>query len=63
MKIYLGSKSELKYRALKEVISFIKDNNLVSDEIELITSDTESGVPTTPNESETYTGAKIVQYQ
>lgn len=58
MKIYLGSKSELKYGALKEAISFIKDNNLVSDEIELITSDTESGVPTTPNESETYTGAK-----
>lgn len=58
MKIYLGSKSELKYGALKEAISFVENNNLTLDEIELITSDTESGVPTTPNDSETYSGAK-----
>jgi non-canonical (house-cleaning) NTP pyrophosphatase len=58
MKIYLGSKSELKHEALKEAISFIKGKNLVSDEVKLITRDPNSGVPTTPNESETYTGAK-----
>lgn len=58
MKIFLGSKSELKCEALRNAIAFVKNKKLTLEKIELITTDTQSGVPTTPNESETYIGAK-----
>lgn len=58
MKIYLGSKSQLKHQALGEALEFVKLQSIYNGEIEVVGVEIESGVPVTPNSSETYLGAK-----
>lgn len=58
MKIYLGSKSELKYSALRQAIEFLRLHNFIDNQPEIMVIEAKSGVPATPNESETYYGAR-----
>ena len=58
MKILLGSKSNLKISSVEKALDFIRDKGLYAKEISFDYQVVNSGVPDTPNSSETYTGAK-----